>query len=213
MKRVWGFILTFILILNTVITPGISARAQNVVGAMSGVGMQAADNEIGATSLQDDNEDSVTRPAIMRRADRILGLQQYDEYFIADSDAKIYRDNLNESYPASYLVEEARSRLGYTSLMSVINFANNEDFRSHPEIYRDVFCNITSVSADEWLNAGKAGLRAEYRATMFLYDYQGEELAELDGVRYGIYRTYAGTNETIELYLERKAGVYAKNQS
>ena len=89
MKRVWGFILTFILILNTVITPGISARAQNVVGAMSGVGTQAADNEIGATSLQDDNEDSVTRPAIMRRADRILGLQQYDEYFIADSDAKI----------------------------------------------------------------------------------------------------------------------------
>lgn len=135
MKRVWGFILTFILILNTVITPGISARAQNVVGAMSGVGMQAADNEIGATSLQDDNEDSVTRPAIMRRADRILGLQQYDEYFIADSDAKIYRDNLNESYPASYLVEEARSRLGYTSLMSVINFANNENFRSHPEYY------------------------------------------------------------------------------
>lgn len=51
MKRVWGFILTFILILNTVITPGISARAQNVVGAMSGVGMQAADNEIGAASL------------------------------------------------------------------------------------------------------------------------------------------------------------------
>lgn len=135
MKRVWGFILTFILILNTVITPGISARAQNVVGAMSGVGMQAADNEISAASLQDDNEDSVTRPAIMRRADRILGLQQYDEYFITDSDAKIYRDNLNESYPASYLVEEARSRLGYTSLMSVINFANNEDFRSHPEYY------------------------------------------------------------------------------
>lgn len=135
MKRVWGFILTFILILNTAITPGISARAQNVVGAMSGVGMQAADNEIGATSLQDDNEDSVTRPAIMRRADRILGLQQYDEYFIADSDAKIYRDNLNEIYPASYLVEEARLRLGYTSLMSVINFANNEDFRSHPEYY------------------------------------------------------------------------------
>lgn len=81
------------------------------------------------------------------------------------------------------------------------------------ETYREVFCNITGVSADEWFNAGKAGLRAEYRATMFLYDYHGEELAELDGVRYGIYRTYVGRNETIELYLERKAGVYAKNQS
>lgn len=135
MKRVLGFILTLILILNTAVAPGISARAQNVVGTMSGVGLQATDDEIGAASLQDDDEGSVTRPAIMRRADRILGLQKYDEYFIADSDAKIYRDNLNESYPASYLVEEARSRLGYTSLMSVINFANNENFRSHPEYY------------------------------------------------------------------------------
>lgn len=135
MKRVWGFILTFIMILNTVVAPGISARAQNVAGAMSEGGLQAAGNEIGAAALQDEKEDSVTRPAIMRRADRILGLQQYDEYFIADSDAKIYRDNLNESYPASYLVEEARSRLGYTSLMSVINFANDEAFRSHPEYY------------------------------------------------------------------------------
>lgn len=42
---------------------------------------------------------------------------------------------------------------------------------------------------------------------MFAYDYAGETLAELDGVRYGIYRTYLGKNETIELYLERKAGV------
>lgn len=134
MKRVWGFILTFILILNTVITPGISARAQNVNGTAAGAGMQVTDDG-SVASLQDDDEDSATRPAIMRRADRILGLQQYDEYFITDSDAKIYRDNLNEIYPASYLVEEARSRLGYTSLMSVINFANNEDFRSHPEYY------------------------------------------------------------------------------
>ena len=111
MKRVLGFILTFILILNTAVTPGISARAQNA------------------------DEDGTTRPAAMRRADKILGLQQYDEYFIGESDAKVYRKNLNKSYPASYLVEEAESRWGYTSLMSVINFANNEDFRSHPEYY------------------------------------------------------------------------------
>lgn len=81
------------------------------------------------------------------------------------------------------------------------------------EIFRDVFCNITSVSASEWFDAGKAGLKAEYRATVFSYDYQGEELAELDGVRYGIYRTYVGKNENVELYLERKAGIYAKSQS
>lgn len=134
MKRVWGFILTFILILNTVITPGISARAQNVNGTAAGAGMQVTDDG-SVASLQDDDEDSATRPAIMRRADKILGLQQYDEYFIGESDAAVYRKNLNKKYPASYLVEEAGWRLGYTSLMSVINFANNENFRSHPEYY------------------------------------------------------------------------------
>ena len=41
---------------------------------------------------------------------------------------------------------------------------------------------------------------------MFAPDYEGEELAEIDGVRYGVYRTYLGSNESIELYLERKTG-------
>lgn len=75
------------------------------------------------------------------------------------------------------------------------------------ETRRNVFCNISSVSASEWFEAGRAGLNAEHRATMFAYDYAGETLAELNGVRYGIYRTYLGKNETIELYMERKAGV------
>ena len=72
---------------------------------------------------------------------------------------------------------------------------------------RDVFCNITGVSASEFFEAGRAGLRPELRATLFAFDYHGEEAAELDGVRYGVYRTYLGKDETVELYLERKAGV------
>ena len=75
------------------------------------------------------------------------------------------------------------------------------------ETRRDVFCSLSSVSASEWFEAGRAGLNAEHRAALFAYDYAGETMAELDGVRYGIYRTYLGRNETVELYLERKAGV------
>lgn len=75
------------------------------------------------------------------------------------------------------------------------------------ETRKDVFCNLTGVSASEFFEAGRAGLRPEYRATMFAHDYNGEEIVELDGARYGVYRTYLGRNETIELYLERKAGV------
>lgn len=75
------------------------------------------------------------------------------------------------------------------------------------ETRRDVYCNLSSVSASEWFDGGRAGLNPEYRATMFVYDYNGERIAELDGVRYGVYRTYLAQNEFIELYLERKAGV------
>ena len=34
-----------------------------------------------------------------------------------------------------------------------------------------------------------------------------EKIAVVDGVRYGIYRTYRAKNETLELYLEAKAGI------
>lgn len=75
------------------------------------------------------------------------------------------------------------------------------------ENVRDVFGHISSVSSSEWRDAGQMGLKAEYRVTMFVHDYQGEEIVALSGIRYGVYRTYLGKNETIELYLEKKAGV------
>ena len=75
------------------------------------------------------------------------------------------------------------------------------------ETTRDVFCAVTSVSAQEFYEAGRAGLRPEWRVVMFAPDYEGEDIAELNGVRYSVYRTFLGKNETIELYLERKAGV------
>ena len=88
------------------------------------------------------------------------------------------------------------------------------------ETQRDVFCNLRSVSRSEWATAGQMGLEAELVATMFAPDYRGEEIAEVlwpetegsqpnpgTAVRYGVYRTYRGRNDEIELYMERKAGV------
>ena len=74
------------------------------------------------------------------------------------------------------------------------------------ETRRTVYCNLRSVSRGEWSAAGQLGLKPELTATMFAPDYEGEEIAEIDGVRYGVYRTYIGSNESIELYLERKTG-------
>lgn len=72
---------------------------------------------------------------------------------------------------------------------------------------RDVYCNLSSISGSEWFEAGRNGIKAELRATMFRYDYEGETECIVDGTRYGIYRTYIGKGESIDLYLERKAGV------
>ena len=41
---------------------------------------------------------------------------------------------------------------------------------------------------------------------MFAYDYQGEDSVQYNGRTYGIYRTYLGREDTIELYAERKGG-------
>lgn len=75
------------------------------------------------------------------------------------------------------------------------------------ETTRDVFCSVNSVSQSEWFEAGRNGLKAEYRVNMFDPEYEGEEIVVFGGVRYGVYRTYRRNSEVIELYLERKAGV------
>lgn len=74
------------------------------------------------------------------------------------------------------------------------------------ETARDVFCQVDSVTASEFFEGGRNGLNPEYRFTMFAYDYDGENTVRYKGKAYGIYRTYFGRNDTIELYAERKGG-------
>ena len=75
------------------------------------------------------------------------------------------------------------------------------------ESERLVYCDKQSVSQNEFFQAHKQGLNAQYQVIMFRYDYNGEQIAIIDGVRYGIYRTYIKRNDEIELYLEEKQGV------
>lgn len=74
------------------------------------------------------------------------------------------------------------------------------------ETRHDVYCNVTSVSLSEWSEGGRLGLNPEFRMTMFAPDYQGEKVLEFNGVRYAIYRTYYGRNDTLDLYVERRSG-------
>lgn len=73
--------------------------------------------------------------------------------------------------------------------------------------HREIFCRVQNVKRSEWAAAAHNGKRAAYCVIVWADEYQGEEVAILNGVRYGIYRTYSPNGEEMELYLEQKAGV------
>lgn len=72
---------------------------------------------------------------------------------------------------------------------------------------REIFCTVESVTQSEWFAAGKVGLNATYKVTVYTAEYNGEEKAVLDGKSYKIYRTYRRRDDKTELYLEKRTGV------
>ena len=78
---------------------------------------------------------------------------------------------------------------------------------------RQVFCNVSSVTASEFFEGGRNGLNPEFRMTIFAGDYQGETMLEFNGKTYAIYRTYLDRNDNLELYVERKGGTNGKGDS
>lgn len=71
---------------------------------------------------------------------------------------------------------------------------------------RTVFCQVQSVTRNEFFEGGRNGLNPEYVFTMFNGDYAGESIVEYDGKTYAVYRTYLRRTDTIELYCERNGG-------
>ena len=75
---------------------------------------------------------------------------------------------------------------------------------------RLVYGRIGSITRAEWNAAGELGIKPEYTLTMFGPDYAGEKtvMMDINGVpqMFGVYRTYHGTNDDLELYLEWKVG-------
>ena len=79
--------------------------------------------------------------------------------------------------------------------------------------YKDVFCNVTSVTMSEFFEGGRNGFKPEYRMTMFGGDYDEEEILEYKGQTYSIYRTYRSNTDRIDLYVERKGGTNGKDSN
>lgn len=85
---------------------------------------------------------------------------------------------------------------------------NSIGVRVPTETRREVWAHMRSVTRAEWSAAGLAGLQPAIVAETNRVNYAGEKLAEVNGTRYAVYRTYAADNsDVIELYLEERAGV------
>ena len=76
------------------------------------------------------------------------------------------------------------------------------------ETATEVFCEVGSVTRTEFFEAGRSGLNPAFVFTIFGDDYNGAEVVEFAGKRYGVYRTYRDGDD-LELYAERKGGTNA----
>ena len=70
------------------------------------------------------------------------------------------------------------------------------------------------MTRNEFFSAGSQGMRPEFVFTVFIGEYNGQQICEYNGNRYAIYRTYhtEGT-DYLELYVQREAGVHKAAES
>ncbi|MBO6015681.1 MAG: phage head closure protein [Lachnospiraceae bacterium] len=74
------------------------------------------------------------------------------------------------------------------------------------EIRKKVWCKVESISGREFARMGQNNIRPQCRVTLWADEYDEQDTVELEGKKYGVYRTFQPNPEEVELYLERKAG-------
>ena len=70
----------------------------------------------------------------------------------------------------------------------------------------DGFARIESITMSEFYQAGMQGFKPEYRMTVWLNEYSGQELLEYNSKVYTVYRTYRRDDGRIELYVTERKG-------
>ena len=64
-----------------------------------------------------------------------------------------------------------------------------------------VFCDKKNVGYAEYFKSQQAGITVSFKVEVHKVDYSGEMLAEFEGKRYSILKTYEVNDDTIELTL------------
>ena len=79
---------------------------------------------------------------------------------------------------------------------------------------KEVWCKVASVSGKEIATFGQNDIKPALKVTLWADEYTEQETVVVDGLAYGVYRTYRPGQDEVELYLERKGGVnYGNDQN
>ena len=98
-------------------------------------------------------------------------------------------------------------RMDRSDVIKLISYTETQDqygVWKTTETKKQVFCQVDSITRQEFFEAGRNGLNPEYKFIMFDGDYNGEKTVEYKDKQYGIYRVYRNRTDFIELYAERK---------
>ena len=75
----------------------------------------------------------------------------------------------------------------------------------HTTTETPVFAKIASASSSEFWKAGQTGLRADYKAVIWNFEYHDEGKVKYADTVYEVYRSYV-VGDKIELYLRKAIG-------
>lgn len=74
------------------------------------------------------------------------------------------------------------------------------------ETSRSVVAELKSINRSEWAAARQNNYNPVVIASICEFDYNDEEIVEIDSERYVVYRTHPGKDDYIELSLRKKVG-------
>ena len=74
------------------------------------------------------------------------------------------------------------------------------------ETIKTVVAELKSINRSEWVAAHQVGYNPVVTAIVSVFDYNNEEIVEIDSERYVVYRTYSRKDDYIELMLRKKVG-------
>lgn len=92
-------------------------------------------------------------------------------------------------------------------LIKVVETLDSLNQPTKAETSKAIVAEVRSVSRSEYFQGRQGGLVPDLAFLVSIFDYEGEPVAEYNGTRYAVYRTYEADDNYIELYCQVEGGV------